>query len=205
MVQSIKKPSFIKAFMQQPQMIGAVRPSSNRLAQAMVRASNIQQAQVVVELGGGTGEITAAILAALPAHAQCFVFETNPSFSAWLRARFADERLIIVDRSAAELGAVLHAAGHAHADCIFSGLPFQAFPRPLTHTILAATAASMHAHSTFLAFQYTQRQEATLRSIFASVELAQRVWRNIPPARIYRCRTAAAHTVGASNEQRSHH
>lgn len=177
--------SFITAFLRQPLVIGAILPSSRALVRAMVAVSTLQQARVVVELGGGTGALTATILAHLPAQAHYIIFETNPAFCELLRQRFPDPRVIVVERSAADLASVLRTLGHTHADCIFSGLPFQAFPRALTDAILHATTASMHAQSCFVAFQYTNRQEPTFRTHFTHVTLARRVWRNIPPARIY--------------------
>ena len=190
--------SFITAFLRQPLVIGAILPSSRALARAMVAVSTIHQARVIVELGGGTGALTTTILHHLPAHAHYLIFETNPTFCALLRQRFPDPRVSVIERSATEITAVLRTMGYAHADCIFSGLPFQAFPRALTNEILHATTTSMHSQSCFVAFQYTNRQEPTFQQHFTHVTLARRVWRNIPPARVYVCQTVGAVMMGAT-------
>ena len=190
-----KQPSFFAAWLRQPGVIGAIQSSSRALAAAMTAAAGLNGARVVVEFGAGTGAITRTILRQLAPHARLLVFETNPAFQDWLRSSFRDPRVTVVSQGAAHLSAVLTDHGIDHADCILSGIPFQALPPAETRAILQSARRSMAAHSTFVAFQYTAYQEPTFRRAFDQVELVRRVWWNLPPARVYRCRIANAAEV----------
>ena len=54
---------FFAGFLRRPWTVGAVAPSSHRLARAIVRRLPLRRAETVVELGAGTGAITRRILA----------------------------------------------------------------------------------------------------------------------------------------------
>ena len=53
---------FLKAMLRSPGSVGAIWPSSPFLAKEMVRASALEDAKHVLELGPGTGAFTGEIL-----------------------------------------------------------------------------------------------------------------------------------------------
>ena len=59
---------FIQEFLKHPLQIGSIIPSSRFLERRIVAAAGIASANVVVELGSGTGGITRALLRAMPQH-----------------------------------------------------------------------------------------------------------------------------------------
>src|SRR3546814_7087364 len=72
--------------------------------------------------------ITRPILNRLKPDAKLIVIDTNPDFCEYLRHEFNDPRLIVANRSAADLGAILAEHGCEGADYVISGLPFSTLP-----------------------------------------------------------------------------
>jgi phospholipid N-methyltransferase len=70
--------------------VGAIAPSSRYLTQAMLRPLPLGNAQVVVELGPGTGVMTRAMLDVMPSNATLLTFEINPRFARHLRSTIKD-------------------------------------------------------------------------------------------------------------------
>src|SRR5512145_1917528 len=68
---------FLKAWLKSPLRVGAIAPSGDRLARAMAQVVPRRSALPVVELGGGTGSITAALLRRIPAE-RLIVVERDP-------------------------------------------------------------------------------------------------------------------------------
>lgn len=70
---------FLRLWLQRPVRLGAVMPSSRSLAVAMASDVDPTAMGAVVELGGGTGNITAALLEAGIAPRDIVVIEREPS------------------------------------------------------------------------------------------------------------------------------
>src|SRR5574342_200480 len=100
----------------------AIVPSSRYLAQAMLEPLPLARAKVVVELGPGTGVLTQGLLSLMPADSTLVAFEINPRFQAYLRQRFPDRRLVVVNSSAESLEAELQRLGVARVDAAASSL-----------------------------------------------------------------------------------
>ena len=90
---------------------------------------------------------------------------------------------------------LLEQTGQTHADVILSGLPWASFPNWLQDEILNAILVSLPEGGSFATFAYLQgmllpagiRFRKKLNSFFRKVETSPVVWRNIPPAFVYRC------------------
>src|SRR3546814_13892519 len=92
-------------------MWGSVIPSSRFLIEKMLAPVEWARADVFVEYGPGVGTITRPILNRLKPDAKLIVIDTNPDFCEYLRHEFNDPRLIVANRSAADLGAILPETG----------------------------------------------------------------------------------------------
>ena len=78
---------FFSEFIAQRQQIGAVAPSSRRLAAAMTAHIGASDDERVLEVGAGTGVLTRAILDRLGPGSSFDIVEINPRFCAILRER----------------------------------------------------------------------------------------------------------------------
>ncbi len=181
----------------------AVAPSSRYLAQAMVEPLPLAQARVAVELGAGTGVMTQALLAQLPRDATLIAFEVNPRFQKFLRQKFTDPRLVLVDRSAETVGEELKRRGVTRVDAAVSslGITYMSFKK--RHAILNGLVSCFDADSVFTQYHYVhgllpwyQVEDGRLQR-FDAVDLLKQyfrtldrkfVWLNVPPAFVFACR-----------------
>jgi phospholipid N-methyltransferase len=181
----------------------AVAPSSRYLAQAMVEPLPLAQARVAVELGAGTGVMTQELLAKLPRDATLIAFEVQPRFQKFLRQKFTDPRLVLVDRSAETIGDELARLGVTRVDAAVSslGITYMSFKK--RHAILGGLIPLFTEHSVFTQYHYVhgllpwyQVEDGRLRR-FDAVDLLKQyfrtierrfVWLNVPPAFVFACR-----------------
>jgi phospholipid N-methyltransferase len=86
--------------------------------------------------------------------------------------------------------------GASEVDCIISGLPWASFSESLQDQCLAGILEVLKPGGQFVTFAYLQglllpaglRFRAKLKRYFSDVTKSKIVWRNLPPAFVYRCR-----------------
>jgi phosphatidylethanolamine/phosphatidyl-N-methylethanolamine N-methyltransferase len=179
-------------FVRRPASVGAVAESSRRLAELITDAAGLAGASVVVEFGPGTGAFTEVILRKVDPGTTFLAIETNESLAAVTRRRCPGAR--VVHASAESVRTHLEACGLASCDCIVSGLPFASFPAAQQDAILAAVRDVLSPGGRFVTFAHVggallpagRRFRARLRETFADVSSTRTIWRNIPPAFVYR-------------------
>ena len=71
---------FLIQYVKSPRSIGAVLPSSQKLAEEMVRNVDFQNAKCIVEYGPGTGVFTEKLIAKKKEDTLLIVFEKNQEF-----------------------------------------------------------------------------------------------------------------------------
>src|SRR6059036_1372484 len=83
---------FYRQFRQQYHTTGSILPSSRALARAMTRPMRQSRApRRILEIGPGTGAITAEIVRQLRPGDQFDIVEINADFVSFLNTRFAEE------------------------------------------------------------------------------------------------------------------
>ena len=187
---------FLYEFARHPRSTGAIGPSSPDLAAAMVRDMGLERARLAVELGAGTGAFTASILERLPGSAHFIAMELNPRLARSLHKTFAGDRVQIVCASAAQLCRHLPRGRISRADTIISSLPWVCFTADDQRGILREIRRALRPGGLFCTFAYAHaawlpsgmKFRRELRSVFPTCEILPIVWRNLPPAFIYRCR-----------------
>jgi phospholipid N-methyltransferase len=118
--------------------------------------------------------------------------EADPVFAALLRARFPEVE-IVEGRAEDVLGEGGPLADRRYADAV-SGLPLLNFPPALRRRILEAIFARLAEDGALYQFTYGPRAplgRGSLAALGLVAEPAGRVWRNLPPASVYRIRRAA--------------
>lgn len=181
--------AFLALAMTQPSLVGALLPSSRRLARAMAREA--EGADALIELGAGTGAVTAALREADPGRPLLAV-ELQPHLAAGLQRRFPD-----VDVACAPAHEVL-AEQHAQASAdtvLVSSLPFRSLPEPLRGTTLAALLGFVESHPARRLVQYTYQPRAPFELPQGSPlawSLREVVWGNLPPAGVWVLALAAS-------------
>jgi phosphatidylethanolamine/phosphatidyl-N-methylethanolamine N-methyltransferase len=185
---------FLGQFLRAPAVIGAVAPSSRRLASAVCSPIPERGEPTVVELGPGTGPFTAEIQERLAGRGHHLAVEVNERLAMLLAARFPSVDVAHAD--AAQLSDLLRGRGLPQADAVVSGLPWAAFPRELQSELLAALTSAMNPGAAFTTFSYihaiplssARRFRALLAERFEEVIPGRTVWRNAPPAFVFHAR-----------------
>lgn len=180
--------TFFRQWLRDPLAMAAVAPSSDGLAAAMT-AQLPRGTTRVIELGGGTGVITAALLDSGIAEADLLVLELNAALQQHLATRFPGVAVLQGDA-----GRLLDLAGgqgylsHGLADAVVSGLGLLAMPPPLQGDILAAAFACLRPGGVFIQFTYGPAQPVAAAVVLAlglQVRRGDFVLRNVPPATVY--------------------
>ncbi|HZL46195.1 MAG TPA: methyltransferase domain-containing protein [Opitutaceae bacterium] len=184
---------FLVRFAHRPWTIGAIAPSSARLARTVLNQCNFGSARTVVELGAGSGAITGWILRRLQPGTIFIALEIDPLQAEYLRKRFPG--LIVCCESAENLGACLAEHGCAAADCIVSGLPWGNMSRRVQDRIMDEVVAALRPGGRFCGFGYVHASwfpssrafRQRLLDQFSRVRVSPVIWRNLPPAFAYSC------------------
>lgn len=185
---------FFSAFMRRPLVVGAVAPSSRRLAAAMMPPVDLTTAKTIVELGAGTGAITRILRERIGRRTRLIALELPGPSARRLQRKFRD--VLVIGASAEHLRHHLDRLGHPYADCIVSGLPWGSMSGDRQNRILDAVLASLQPGGSFCAMAYLHargfssarhfRRELECR--FHHVTAGPVVWANVPPAFVYHCR-----------------
>ncbi|WP_345421924.1 class I SAM-dependent methyltransferase [Pseudonocardia xishanensis] len=186
--------AFLAAAVRRPGQIGAVFPSSPRLAGLLASVVPSHGAPVVVELGPGSGSVSAPIADRLPAGGRHLAVELDPALAAYLRR--SRPGMEVVDGDARELTSLLAAREAGRVDAVVSGLPWSLFGQADQRAILAQVSAVIGGEGAFTTFAYThtlamssaRRFRRLLHEAFDEVVITRTVWRNVPPAYAYVCR-----------------
>ncbi|TWT92812.1 class I SAM-dependent methyltransferase [Stieleria varia] len=185
--------TFIKEFLRHPTQVGAIAPSSPGLVDAMVDWFQWDQARSVVEFGPGTGVFTEGVLKCLHPEATFFAIERSPEMAA--QARMRCPTATIYEDSVTELDRLCEQESIDQIDAIICGLPWASFSESLQTQIIETMLSRLRPGGQFATFAYWQgvvlpagrRFSRRLRDSFSSVERSHTVWRNLPPAFVYRC------------------
>jgi phosphatidylethanolamine/phosphatidyl-N-methylethanolamine N-methyltransferase len=174
---------FIRSWIERPLSIGAVTPSGKPLARTMARYVDPASNGPVVELGPGTGPVTEALVEAGVSPSRLVLVEFNPSFCRILRSRYPDATLVQGD--AYSMRRLLETLLLQPAAAVVSGLPL--VTKPITERLRLIRDAFdlMVPGAPFVQFTYSVAAPLPKRIGGFSVEASERIWMNIPPARVW--------------------
>ena len=174
---------FIRSWIEKPLSIGAVTPSSRVLARAMAAYVDPDTAGPVIELGPGTGPITEALVAQGIAPARLILVEFDPTFCGLLRQRYP--AATVVQGDAYSLKRVLGSHLAKPAAAVVSGLPLFTKPLKTRLKLVYEAFALMLPGAPFVQFTYATVAPIPKALDRVRSEASERIWMNIPPARIW--------------------
>ncbi|OHC94210.1 MAG: phospholipid methyltransferase [Sphingomonadales bacterium RIFCSPLOWO2_12_FULL_63_15] len=176
---------FLAAWVQKPRQTASVVPSSRYLARLMVAQIDPSDGRVL-ELGGGTGVFTRAILKTGLPPEKLEVVEINPAFARGLRRHFPQ---VSVLETPAQIVSTATAGEPGDYQVVVSGLPLLAMDRYMHHDILSESFRMLQPGGSFVQFTYSMRHPVNREVIEALgldvVRVGQTV-RNFPPATVFR-------------------
>ncbi len=177
---------FFGAWLRHPANIGAIMPTRAPLARAMGGEAAGQRTGSIVELGGGTGPLTRALLASGISHDRLTVIERNPVFHRFLVRQFPNLRILHADAEQLTQALTRHQVGRVRT--IVSSLPRVGWPLALQRSILHQCFAALGSEGVFLEFSYgpvSPVPRILLRELGLVARRLKRVWGNFPPATVW--------------------
>jgi phospholipid N-methyltransferase len=205
---------FLKQFFAQYHTTGSVLPSSRSLAKALCRFAadrngNADAPREILEVGPGTGAVTAQLVKTLRPNDRLTLVELNDDFVRYLQNRFATEPTFQAVSGQTQIvhGSVEKVAGEHRYQVLVSGLPLNNFSVDEVEQILALFERLIAPGGTLSFFEYiairrfkalvsTGAGRIRLQGIGKAIHntLAGReikcdwVWPNVPPAWVHHVR-----------------
>ncbi|QEG27139.1 16S ribosomal RNA methyltransferase KsgA/Dim1 family protein [Gemmata obscuriglobus] len=179
----------MRAFLTQGKRIASFAPSSRFMARKLLDGIDWAHARSIVELGAGTGPITAELVRLAHPKARLVVIELDPVLCGRLQARFRESPNVeVVLGDATKFGEILAARGIPKVDHVLSGLPLPSFPAAARDAILETSAKTISAGGTFrqltvmplIYYKMYRRYFEDVRFRFVPF--------NLPPGGVYVCR-----------------
>ena len=189
-VRALKKPlrlddevRFLRSWIEKPLHMGAVMPSGKVLARTMAQYVDVDSSAPVVELGPGTGAITNALIEHGVDQKRLVLVEYNPGFCALLRDRYPLARVVQGDAYA--LRDSLWDVLSEPASAVVSGLPLVTKPMLTRLKLIRDAFAPLAPGAPFVQFTYSVAPPIPKSLPGVSTEASERIWMNLPPARVW--------------------
>lgn len=194
--------TFLFAAVRNPARVGAIAPSSSRLAAMLASVVPTDGEPVVVELGPGTGAVSSAIEAKLPRGGRHVAVEIDAGMAAFLRSQRPGVE--VVNGDARDLIQLLGNNEITRASAVISGLPWSLFDSTGRERILRQVAEAVGFDGVFVTFAYVHARplrgardfRRALEQTFDEVRVSRVVWQNMPPAYCYICRRPRLRSAG---------
>src|SRR5262249_37550865 len=174
---------FFGTWIEKPLTTGAVAPSSKALARTMAGYIDPDVPGPIIELGPGTGPVTEALVAQGVDPSRLVLVEFDPAFCRLLKTRFPGA--MIVNGDAYSLKRLLGSLLETPAAAVVSGLPLFTKPLRMRLRLLFEAFSVMTPGAPFVQFTYNAVAPIPTRLDRVSTEASERVWMNIPPARVW--------------------
>ena len=182
---------FLAAFARNPKHVGAIAPSSDALAAAMVEDLQISANKTIVEFGPGTGSFTKAInkrFAKQGCEGNYLGIERDEAFVRHLRRRFPD--MNFVHGSAEKLPIYHQKSDLPPVGGVVSGLPFASLPITVQDSITSMLDDLLLPGTVFRTFQYVHayplptavRFRRRMQNLGLKMARRKVIWCNLPPA-----------------------
>jgi phosphatidylethanolamine/phosphatidyl-N-methylethanolamine N-methyltransferase len=180
--------TFFRQWLKNPIRMASIIPSGQQLTGMMI-AELPPAARRVIELGGGTGVFTTALIEHGIAADDLMVLELSNELHAHLSQRFPGTHVVNGDaRELAKIAADNGYAARGPADAVISGLGMLSMPKQLQQDIVAAAFECIRPGGRFVQFTYGPTVPIA-QEVVDALKLEARkgttAWRNLPPATVY--------------------
>lgn len=172
--------TFLKAALSNIRQTGSVAESSLHLSKRMTRIIDFKKQLHIVELGAGTGNITAHILKQMNAYSKLTAFEINKTLFNRLQ-QLQDARLAKINTDVLYMSDYIK--DHS-VDYIVSGIPLANIHKEEKQQILKCCKRILKPNGFYIQFQYSLHDINLLKQKFRSVSCGFALL-NFPPAFVY--------------------
>lgn len=175
---------FLREWIANPQGTGSVAPSSPQLGAAMARWLPRNPDSYVLELGPGTGAVTAALFKSGLREDRLIAIEYNPNLAKLLRKRFPLAHIITgdaweLDTLLAELPQPIESVG-----AVISSLPLLNFPKEKADELALKIRTVLEPRGRWVQYSYQIVKDRARGGEDFRLLASKIVWLNFPPARV---------------------
>lgn len=174
---------FISSWFKSPKTVGAVAPSGPALSRTMAAIVDASVEGPIVELGPGTGPVTAALLERDIDPSRLVLVEYDDAFCKTLRGKYPNVKVVQGDAFALDQTLQGHASGPLCA--IVSSLPLLNFAQEQRQQLIEAAMKMLRPRSPFIQFTYGANSPLLVESQLYETSASKRIWWNLPPARVW--------------------
>ena len=174
---------FFSSWLRAPLKVASIVPSSRQLGAAIARQIDPAHPGWVVELGGGTGPVTAQLLARGIPPKRLFVLDRDPILVRFLRERHPEP--LLVEGDAARLPELLERYGVNQVHAVVCGIPLLSMPKAAATTIVENCLRVLEPDGQLFQYTYSQFSPLPYREFGLAVRRVRRVLFNIPPASVW--------------------
>lgn len=176
---------FIRVMLDEPKAVGAVLPTSSKLAKKMARLANNRAELPVLELGPGTGVITKALLDHNIKPQDLYSIEYSDKFYGFLKKEYPGVNFIHGD--AFNLKKTFESVDLENKtfDCAISGLPLLNFPVSERIKYIDQLLDWVTPGRPVIQFSYGLSSPVPEKQANFKVQRYATVMGNLPPARIW--------------------
>jgi phosphatidylethanolamine/phosphatidyl-N-methylethanolamine N-methyltransferase len=179
---------FFRQWLKNPLAMAALSPSGQQLTRQMI-AELPHGTRRVVELGGGTGVFTRALIGHGIEPTDLLVLELNEALFQHLRTRFPKAHVVCGDaRELRQVATDDGFLGQGMADAVISGLGLLSMSKQMQADILRSAFDVLKPEGRLVQFTYGPKSPVS-REILSDLGLSVRrggfAWWNVPPATVY--------------------
>jgi len=174
---------FLSRVLRNPRRLGAVAPSSRHLGALLAKYASFDDHSPVVELGGGSGSITRALIRGGIDPARIYVIELEPELANYLKISMP--LVNVIQGNATDLPHILPPAIIGKVHRIVSGLPMINIPQVVHGQILESCFRIMAPDGAYLQYTYSPRSSINAKAFQLNKKRLGTVFLNLPPATIW--------------------
>src|SRR6185436_8384723 len=174
---------FLRSWVRAPFATAAFLPSGRQLARAAAMLIDPRVQGPVVELGPGTGPVTAALVERGVAPERLILIELNTEFCALLRNRYPAARIIAAD--AFEAPAIFKTLNVGPLSAIISFLPLYGKTPEFRQNMLLDLLRLGRRETPFIQATYFPRSPIPIDGALIEATPSRRIWRNLVPAVVW--------------------
>jgi len=174
---------FFRTWTEKPLQLGSVTPSSRTLSRVIASYVDARSEGPVIEIGAGTGPVTEALLRRGVRENRLILLEYSDAFCTLLERRFPKATVLRGD-ALGHLSALEATLGRKVA-ALVCGIPLLTKPESVRLDLLRHGLRLLQPQAPFIQFTYSVLSPMPLKNAFFSWEASPRIWRNVPPARVW--------------------
>jgi len=182
---------FLGLWLRKPLQIAAVCPSGERVATVLAQLADWRRSGFVLELGAGTGSLTAGLLEAGCPPERLIAIEGEPALVQILRQKFWGITAIAGD--VVELDQVLLRYAVDRIAVVVSSLPIKWFSVAAQQAVIRPCFERLGPNGRFLQITNAFSSPVAYRRLGLAGCEAARVWPNVPPVQIWSYTAPALH------------